>query len=61
MKTLYFDCFSGISGDMVIGALLDAGADPDILVEELKKLNITDEYELKWKKVVKNGINQYKI
>ncbi|AZU61110.1 LarC family nickel insertion protein [Neobacillus mesonae] len=61
MKTLYFDCFSGISGDMVIGALIDAGADPNHLAEELKKLNIQDEYELKWQKVVKNGITSTKF
>lgn len=61
MKTLYFDCFSGISGDMVIGALIDAGADPNILKEELKKLHIEDEYELKWKKIVKNGITSTKF
>ncbi|MBU8880719.1 LarC family nickel insertion protein [Bacillus sp. FJAT-29790] len=61
MKTLYFDCFSGISGDMVIGALIDAGADPNLLVEELKKLQIEDEYELKWKKIVKNGITSTKF
>jgi pyridinium-3,5-bisthiocarboxylic acid mononucleotide nickel chelatase len=61
MKTLYFDCFSGISGDMVIGALIDAGADPYILVNELKKLHIEDEYELKWQKVVKNGITSTKF
>lgn len=61
MKTLYFDCFSGVSGDMVIGALIDAGADPNKLVEELKKLNIEDEYELTWKKVVKNGITSTKF
>ena len=61
MKTLYFDCFSGISGDMVIGALIDAGADPNLLEAELKKLQIEDEYELKWKKVVKNGITSTKF
>ncbi|MDR4886336.1 LarC family nickel insertion protein [Fredinandcohnia sp. QZ13] len=61
MRTLYFDCFSGISGDMVIGALLDAGGDPQNLVEELKKLHFEDEYELAWKKVVKNGITSTKF
>jgi pyridinium-3,5-bisthiocarboxylic acid mononucleotide nickel chelatase len=61
MKTLYFDCFSGISGDMVIGALIDAGADPNKLVEELKKLQIDDEYNLQWNKVVKNGITSTKF
>lgn len=61
MRTLYFDCFSGISGDMVIGALIDAGADPNRLVEELKKLHIDDEYMLKWTKLVKNGITSTKF
>ena len=61
MRTLYFDCFSGISGDMVIGALIDAGADPNRLVEELKKLHIDDEYMLTWKKIVKNGITSTKF
>lgn len=56
MKTLYLDCFSGISGDMFIGALIDAGADPIHLREELSKLHIEAEYELKWGKIVKNGI-----
>jgi len=56
MSTLYIDCFSGISGDMVIGALLDIGGDPILLEKELLKLNIEQEYELQWKKVVKNGI-----
>jgi len=46
---------------MVIGALIDAGADPIKLVEELKKLNIEDEYELTWKKVIKNGITSTKF
>jgi uncharacterized protein (DUF111 family) len=61
VKTLYIDCFSGISGDMFIGALLDAGGDLDLLQEELKKLQINDEYELKRKTVVKNGITAVKF
>jgi len=61
MKTLYLDCFSGISGDMMIGALIDVGGDPAYLVEELKKLKIDEEYELQWKKVVKNGITSTKF
>ena len=40
MKILYYDCFSGISGDMNLGAMLDLGVSSDILVSGLKKLNI---------------------
>lgn len=61
MSTLYLDCFSGISGDMVIGALIHAGADPMILEKELKKLNIEEEYQLKWQEVNKNGITAVKF
>lgn len=61
MRTLYLDCFSGISGDMFIGALIDAGGDSTLLEEELQKLNISQEYKLSWRKVVKNGISSTKF
>lgn len=54
-KILYFDCLSGISGDMTIGALLDLGIDKDKFLEEIKKINI-DEFDLEIKKGEKNGI-----
>lgn len=40
MKTAYFDCFAGISGDMTLGALIGAGADPDKLRESLATLHL---------------------
>jgi len=46
MKTLYFDCFSGISGDMILGALIDAGANFDSISEKLKHLGLNG-YALK--------------
>lgn len=55
MKTLYFDCSSGISGNMTLGALLEIVGDSDYLISELKKLNI-DEYEINISKKIKNGI-----
>jgi len=40
MKLLYYDCFSGISGDMNLGAMIDLGVDPEYLKDELSKLNL---------------------
>jgi len=56
MKIVYFDCFSGISGDMTVGALLDAGLKLETLEKELKKLGLTG-YQLEVNKVVKKGIS----
>ena len=60
LKILYIDCFSGISGDMMVGALIDAGASPEHITRELKKLNVSG-YQLQWKKMMKEGISATKF
>lgn len=55
MKVLYFDCSSGISGNMTLGALLEIVGDDNYLLDEIKKLNI-DGYKIEISKKVKNGI-----
>ncbi len=56
MKCLYFDCFAGASGDMVVGAMIDLGLNLDHLSSELKKLPLTG-YEITTNRVNKNGIS----
>lgn len=56
MKILYFDCLSGISGDMTLGALLDLGLDIDAFKAELSKLGLDHEFKLNTAKVTRNGI-----
>ena len=56
MRTLYFDCFAGISGDMTLGALVDAGADARLLTERLLLLGV-DGYEIHFEKVDRSGIS----
>ena len=55
MKTAYFDCFSGISGDMMLGALLACGADEARLREGLAALGVPG-YELTIQTVKREGI-----
>jgi uncharacterized protein (TIGR00299 family) protein len=55
MKLAYFDCFSGISGDMTLGALVDAGCDIAHLRAELGGLQVAG-WELSAEKVWKNGM-----
>ncbi len=55
-NTIFLDCFAGISGNMLLGALLDAGAPKELLQAELAKLPLTG-YELTVSRVDKGGIS----
>ena len=55
MKLLYLDCFAGISGDMLLGALIDLGVPEDSLRQELAKLALSD-YSITTRRVVKQNI-----
>jgi len=60
MRIAYFDCFSGVSGDMILGALLDAGLDRRELESELGKLKISG-YKIKAEKTARKGISGTKF
>jgi len=60
VKIAYFDCFSGASGDMILGSMIDAGLSPHLLREELRKLQIPT-VRLKMKKVLKGGISATQV
>jgi uncharacterized protein (TIGR00299 family) protein len=55
LRTLYFDCFAGISGDMTLGALVAAGADARELKARLALLDLPG-YEVEFEKVDRSGI-----
>ncbi len=57
MKIAYCDCFSGISGDMFLGALIDAGLPLDTLTNELAKLSLPDAYHIHASPVMKGAIS----
>jgi uncharacterized protein (TIGR00299 family) protein len=60
MRIAYFDCFSGASGDMILGSLIDAGLSPRLLKEELGKLRIPT-INLRVRKVLKAGISATQV
>jgi len=55
MKVAYFDCFSGISGDMTLGALVDAGCPVDVIRTQLRSLQVPG-WQISCEKVWKNGM-----
>ena len=63
MKTLraaYFDCYSGISGDMILGAMVDLGVDIKEIRKALKKIDLKG-YNLHSKKIQRNGLASTQI
>lgn len=60
MKVAYFDCFCGISGDMALGALLDAGVEADELKSQLQKLPLSD-WHLEVERVVRRGVSAVSV
>lgn len=60
MKILSYDCFSGISGDMNLGAMIDLGVDKTYLISELNKLNLAG-WELIVQKDQRHGITGTKV
>src|SRR6266851_5511262 len=56
MKTLYFDCFAGASGDMILGALVGAGVEPSSLIEQLELLGVQG-WKIDFERVDRSGIS----
>ncbi len=61
MKIAYLDCFSGISGDMLLGALLDAGFSPQRLSEMITALALPEKVEVQVSQVVKKGLRATQV
>ena len=56
MKTLYFDCFAGASGDMILGAMIAAGVDPNHLSEQLSLLRV-EGFRVNFETVNRSGLS----
>lgn len=56
MKALYFDCFAGASGDMILGALVGAGVRPQALIEQLDLLGVSG-WQVDFEQVDRSGIS----
>jgi pyridinium-3,5-bisthiocarboxylic acid mononucleotide nickel chelatase len=59
MRIAYLDCFSGISGDMFLGSLVDAGVSPKLLEDTVAALDIGARLEIS--RVVRGGISATKV
>ena len=59
MRIAYLECFSGISGDMFMGALIDAGVPPEVFVRTVEALDVDARLEIK--RVDRSGISATKV
>src|SRR5947209_9794551 len=59
MRIAYLECFSGISGDMFLGALLDAGVPPEVLTRTVESLGVDARLEIS--RVQRSGISAVKL
>ncbi|MBV5331238.1 DUF111 family protein, partial [bacterium] len=56
MKIAYADCFSGVSGDMFLASLLDAGLPLEVLQDGIEKLNLPEKVELRLTETHKDAL-----
>ena len=59
MRIAYLECFSGISGDMFLGALIDAGVPPELLRDTVRALDLGATLEVS--RTVRSGISATKV
>jgi len=60
-RIAYFDCFSGISGDMVLGALIDAGGDPTLLDKVLTTLGLEEEVSIELRREERGHVGGQRV
>lgn len=56
MNSLFVECYSGVSGDMTVAALLDLGADSRVLIKGLESLRVKG-YSIEISRIIKNGLD----
>ncbi len=61
MTIAYFDCFAGISGDMTLGALIDAGADRSLLDAAIEALRLGDEVKLEVRRETRGHVGGTRV